>query len=191
MNIGIIVEGERDSAVYPELIRKIRDDTETVYPISCGDVARLKTRFVAWLRHFEWHAGLSVDKVLVIMDSDCSNPSIWEAQLRRIYEQSRFVPSFPVHFHATKCEIETWLLTDENAVNQVSRHRGKNKQARAVTIQFESYRNARELFHKMLSQTGLPANARVYEEIASAVNIERIAARCPHFQEFVAKVRAC
>jgi hypothetical protein len=30
MNIGIVVEGDRDRAAYPELIRKIRDDVEIV-----------------------------------------------------------------------------------------------------------------------------------------------------------------
>jgi hypothetical protein len=30
MNIGIVLEGERDGAAYPELIRKIRDDVEIV-----------------------------------------------------------------------------------------------------------------------------------------------------------------
>lgn len=98
---------------------------------------------------------------------------------------------FPVHFHATKCEIETWLLADENAINRVSQQRGKNKQVGAVTIQFESHRDAKELFQKVLSNADLPADARVYKEIAAAADIGRIAARCPSFEQFADKVRAC
>lgn len=191
MNIGIVVEGDHDSVVYPELIHKIRGDVEDIRPIVCGNDVKLKAKFVGWLKHFEWHASLSVDKVLVIMDSDCSDAATWEALLTRIHEQSHFAPRFPVHFHATKCEVETWLLADEGAINQVSRRRGKNKQVPAITIQFESYRNAKELFQKMLSQGGLPADERVYQEIAAVANIERIAARCPSFQLFVNKVLAC
>ena len=191
MNIGIVVEGDHDSATYAELIRKVRGDIEKIHPIICGDVVKLKTNFVGWLKHFEWHATIIPDKVLVIMDSDCSDASASETQLRQIYEQACFVPRFPVHFHATKCEIETWLLADENAINRLSQLRGKNKQVAAVTIRLESHRDAKELFHKVLSRADLPADAQVYKEIAAAADIGRIATRCPSFQEFADKVRAC
>ena len=191
MNIGIVVEGERDSAAYAELIRKVRDDIEKIRPIICGGVVELKKKFVGWLKHFEWHETIVLDKALVIMDSDCSDASAWEAQLRQIYTQCSFEPHFPVHFHATKCEIETWLLADETAINRVSQLRGKNKQVGAVTVQLEFRRDAKELFQRVLSYADLPADAQVYKEIAAATDIGRIAARCPSFQQFVDKVRAC
>ena len=189
MNIGIVVEDERDGAAYSELIRKIRDDVEVILPIPCHGIGTLKKSFVGWLKYFEWHAPHFIDKAMVIMDSDCSDSSAWEAQLAQIFEQSRFAPSFPVHFHATKCEIETWLLADENAVNQTSQRRGKNKKVRAVTIQLESHKDAKELFQKILSEAGLPADPQVYKEIARLADTARITARCPHSQEFVEKVR--
>ena len=191
MNIGIVVEGERDGAAYAELIRKVRDDIEKIRPIICGGVVELKKKFVGWLKHFEWHETIVFDKALVIMDSDCSDASGWETELRQIYTQSSFVPRFPVHFHATKCEIETWLLADETAINRVSQLRGKNRQVGAVTVQLEFRRDAKELFQKVLSHADLPADAQVYKEIAAATDIGRIAARCPSFQQFVDKVRAC
>jgi hypothetical protein len=191
MNIGIVVEGERDRAAYPELIRKIRDDVETVLAEPCGNDVRLMEKFVGWLKHFQWHAEPSVNKALVIRDSDCSDAVVWETKMRQIFEQSGFVPSFPVHFYATKCEIETWLLADENAINQVARNRGKQGPVSAVTIQLESHRNAKELFRQVLSKARLPVDPKVYQEIASAASIDRIAARCPYFQQFVDNVRAC
>jgi hypothetical protein len=190
MNIGIVVEGDSDAEAYPQLIRKIRDDIEEILPISCCGVSTLKREFVKWLKYFEWNAPHSIDNALVIMDSDCSEASVWEAQLRQIYEQSHFEPGFPVHFHATKCELETWLLADENAINQVSQQMGKNRKIGAVTIQLESHRDAKELFQEQLSKADLRATARVYQEIAGAADIARIAARCPHFQQFFDKVRA-
>jgi len=191
MNVGIVVEGDRDAEAYPELIRKIRDDIETILAKPCGGSSELMKKFVGWLKHFQWHAQRSIDKAIVIVDTDCSNASALEDRLRHIYDQSRFHPGFPVHFHATKCEIETWLLADERAVSQVSRQRGKNKQVAAVPIRLESHRNAKGLFHRILSEGNLPATPRVYREIASAADVERIAARCPSFQNFAKKVRAC
>lgn len=191
MNIGIVVEGERDKAAYPELIRKIRDDVEHVPAEPCGNDVRLMKQFVGWLKHFEWHAEISVDKALVIRDSDCSDPAGWESKMEQILVQSRFVPTFPVHFHATKCEIESWLLADEEAISQVARNRGKQRSVSKVTIPLESHRDAQELFRRILSKADLPADPEVYREIASTASVERIAARCPHFQQFVDRVRAC
>src|SRR5262249_51951300 len=191
MNIGIVVEGDRDRAVYPELISKIRTDVQNIHPIVCGDIFKLKTRFVGFLKYFEWHSSFAADKVLVIVDSDCWDATRSEALLTRIYEQSHFVPRFPVHFHSTKCEVETWLLADEGAINQISQQRGKSRRVPPSTIQFESYRNAKELFQKVLSQAALPADERVYQEIAAAADVNLIAARCPSFRLFANKVLAC
>ena len=191
MNIGIVVEGDRDSAAYPELIRKIRDDVETVLAEPCGNDVRLMKKFVERLKYFQWGAGHTVNKALVIRDSDCGDPVVWEDKMKRILDQSHFVPNFPVHFHATKCEIETWLLADDGAINQAAQNRGRQKPVSPLKIQFESYRDAKELFREVLSKTRLPVDPKVYKEIASFASIERIATRCPHFQQFVDKVRAC
>jgi hypothetical protein len=191
MNIGIVVEGERDAAAYPELIRKIRDDVGIVLPIVCGNDVKLMDKFVGWLKYFQWHSKAAVDKAIVIRDSDCSGAEIWEKKMNEIFEQSRFIPNFPVHFYATKCEIETWLLADENAINQVARNRAKQGSIPAVNIALESHRNAKELFQQVLSKARLPVDPKVYQEIASAANLERIASRCPYFQRFVENVRAC
>ena len=157
----------------------------------CGNDIRLMVKFVGWLKHFHWHTEISVNKALVIRDSDCSDPVIWEAKMGQILAQAQFVPSFPVHFYATKCELETWLLADEKAINQVARNRGKQGSVPEVTIPLESHKNAKELFQRVLSMARLPVDRKVYQEIASAASIERIAARCPYFQHFVDNVRAC
>ena len=190
MNIGIVVEGDSDARAYSQLIRKIRDDADVPYVVPCGGIGTLRGKFVGWLKYFEWHASPSVDKALVIRDSDCSSPVPLEDELREILKQSHFKPGFPVHFHATKCMLETWLLADENAINQVSQQREKNKQVAAVTIDLESHEGAKELFQKQLSRADLLATVQVYQEVASFADVARITARCPHFQQFVEKVRA-
>jgi len=191
MNMGIVVEGDSDAKAYSQLIRKIRDDVDVPHVISCGGVGTLKGKFVGWLKYFEWRALPSIDKALVIRDSDCSNPVPLENELREILKQSDFEPRFPVHFHATKCELETWLLADENAINQASRWRRKNKGIAAITVDLESTKGAKELFRKQLSKAGLLATAQVYREVANFADIARIASRCPHFRQFMDKVREC
>jgi hypothetical protein len=193
MNFGIVVEDDRDAKAYEELIRKIRRDVEEVLSIPCRGVGTLKKEFVNWLKYFEWyapHSPHSINKALVILDSDCSDAFVWEERLRHTFERSHFVPSFPVDFHATKCELETWLLTDENALNEVSKRRGKNKRVAPAKIEFESFKAAKMLFQKRLYEVGLPADPQVYKEIASLADTARIEACCRNFQEFVRKVRS-
>jgi len=47
------------------------------------------------------------------------------------------------------------------------------------------------LFLAMLSEADLPAGDEVYEEIASAADLDRISHRCPRFAEFRKHVHAC
>jgi Domain of unknown function (DUF4276) len=194
MNLGIVVEDLRDVEAYSELIRKIRNDIETIDPYPCGGNSTLKKQFVKGLKRFKWYAPGSphaISKALVIVDSDCSDASVWEEDLAQILDSSHFDPGFAVHFHATKCELESWLLADENAMSNASQHRGKNRHMVPANIQFELYRDAKELFQKRLSEAGLPDTPQVYKEIASYADIDRIASQCPRFKLFIKKVCQC
>ncbi|SRR6266852_5951345 len=190
MRIGLVAEDERDCVVYGELARKIRTDLEIVHQIPCHGLGNLKKSFIGYLKYFEYSVE-GIQKAMVIRDSDCKDTVRCEKELEQILEESRFTASFPVHFHATKCEVETWLLADEAAVNLVAQSRGKIGRAKPVNIQFESYRNAKELFSKMLSQARLPDDPLVYQLVAEAADIDKIATRCPDFKQFSSKIHAC
>jgi hypothetical protein len=194
MNFGIVVEDIRDAEAYSQLILKIRNDIETVVPYPCHGNSTLKKQFIKGLKAFKWHAPgppHAIGKALVIVDSDCSDASVWEEGLAEILDRSHFEPGFPVHFHGTKCELESWLLADENALIKASQHRGKNKRLGPANIPFETYRDAKELFQKRLSEAGLPDTPQVYKEIVSYAEIERISSRCPRFKHFIKKVCEC
>lgn len=193
MVFGIVVEAERDSVVYSTLIRRIRTDVDDVLARPCQDVAGVRRKFVGWLKNFQWNSGYNVGKALVVRDSDCRDSGAVEHELVRILDQSGFREklTLPVHFYATRCMVETWLLADENAVNAVARQRGKVRSAQSVPDPLEGTANAKALFLRMLSQAQLPADPAVYAEVAAAADIDRIKQRCPYFQHFIDCVQAC
>ncbi len=122
MIFGIVVEGPADAAAYSTLIPRIRPAVESVLSRPCGGKSPLKENFVGFLKEFRsW----PVEKALVIRDSDCRDPRAVEEKLQQRLHESGFHPPFPLHFYATSCMLDAWLLADEGAVNQVARQRGK------------------------------------------------------------------
>jgi len=191
MTLGIVVEDQRDANVYSALIKRIRPDVDVVLERPCRGVAGVRQQFVGWLKDFKWHAGYHVVKALVIRDCDRLEPRAAEDELACILQQSGFQPSFPVHFYATRHEVETWLLADESAVNLVARRRQKTPTAQTVAGSLEDIPDAKEQFRRMLSQARLMADPAVYAEVAAVTDFGRITGRCPYFQQFVNRVRAC
>lgn len=189
MRFGIVVEADRDAAAYREIIQKIRGDIEEVIAEPCGNDTKLMATFVQKLKVFQWGLTEKPHKAIVIRDSDCRDGAHWEEKMRQIFERGRLRLDFEVAFHATKCELESWLLADEDAVNRVSQQRRKNGRAQRVHVQLETHRDAKELFRRMLSQADLPADPQVYKEVAKYIDIERIGQRCPSFARFVDKIR--
>jgi hypothetical protein len=191
MNFGLIVEGEFDSRVYQALIRNIRSDVERIFPRVAGGRKRVQTKFPFFLDEFMRNKGRPVDKVMVIHDSDDKDPAVLEQKHREAWDKTRIKPPFPVHFHATKCEVEAWLLADENAVNEVARARGGNPIATRQDIQLEAHPDPKSLFRTVLYECDLQATAEVYAEVASAADLDTIQNRCPRFGRFVEGVNNC
>jgi len=188
MIFGIIVEGPSDAAAYSRLIPRLRPTIENVFSRPSGGKSPLGHKFVGFLKEFQ---NLTIAKALVIRDSDCLDPKVVEEKLELRLRESAYRPPFPVHFYATTCMLEAWLLADESAVNQVARERSKPPRAQPIGDPLESRRDAQLLFRRMLSQAQLPADPVVYGEVAAVVDIDLIQRRCPYFQQFVARVLAC
>jgi hypothetical protein len=186
---GIVVEGPRDAAVYPIIIRRIRSDIEYVIARPCGGMPALSDKFVGWLRHFQYQH--LIEKALVIRDSDWKDSHALEAKLSDRLDKSGFKPTFPVHFYATRCMVETWLLADEQALRKVALIRGRTRSIKPFGRPLEGVIDPKPLFLKMLSEAGLAADDKVYQEVASAADLDRIAERCPRFAEFRKHVHAC
>lgn len=191
MNVAIIVEGPDDYETYPVLIRKVHPEVERVRRVQCGGIRRLRTRFVGFLKNFSDNPAWAINKALVIRDSDCAEPKPLEQELNDVLQASRARLNFPVQFYATKCKLETLLLADEDAINQVSLRRAGAGGIRPVTVRLETYNDADAHLKTILGRAGLPDNPIVYAEIAHASDISRITERCPYFREFTARIRDC
>jgi len=188
MILGIVVEGPSDAAAYSKLIPRIRPIIENVLSRPCGGKSPLGQKFVGFLEEFQ---DLTVEKALVIRDSDCRDPRIVEEKLELRLRESGYRPPFSVYFYATNCMLETWLLADESAVNRVAQNRAKPPRAQPIDGPLEGRRDAQALFHRMLSQAQLPADPAVYAEVATVADINLIQRRCPYFQHFVTRVLDC
>jgi hypothetical protein len=188
MTFGIVVEGFADEAAYSTLIRRIRSDVGEVVARVCGGKSRLGQKFVGFLEELQ---SIPIEKALVIRDSDCRDQRQVEDRLEQSLRAASFHPQFRVHFYATSCMLETWLLADEGAVNRVAQQRGKGRSAKPVDDPLEGKRGAKSLFRRMLSQAQLPPDPAVYADVAAVADIERIKQRCPYFRQFIERVNAC
>ncbi len=151
MNVAIMVGGDDDASAYPVFIRRIRNDISKIHPVRCGGIDILERRFVGFLRLLQESEQFDISKAIVVRDSDCSPSQFLEEKLRQTLATSGFEPGFPVHFYATKCKLETWLLADEHAINQVALLRGRTTTVGGANIEFEEYRDADGLLRRKLS----------------------------------------
>jgi len=186
---GIIVEGPCDASVYSAMIPRIRPEIADVVARACGGVPALTNRFVGLLKHFQYMD--RIDKALVIRDSDRRDPQVVEKGLRDRLDESGFRPTFPVHFYATKSMVETWLLADINAIVKTARGRGHSGSVKPMNRTLEEIIDPKAAFHAMLSQAGLPADPKVYGEIATEADIDIIEGCCPYFLKFREHIHAC
>lgn len=191
MNIGLIVEGHDDYETYPLLIRKTREDIGRIHCRDCRGLRKLKTKFVYFLKEFQSNPAYQIDKAIVIRDSDCNDAHKLEQELGQILLQSGFKPTFSVHFHATKCKLESLLLADEEAIPRVAQNRCKLARAGTPVMALENLKEAESVLSKRLSEASLPADAKVFAEIAAASDLGKLVARCPHFKNFMEKTNAC
>ncbi len=190
MNVGVVVEGPDDAAVYPVLIKRIDSSIERIYSRECIGRQKLKNKFVYLLEDFSRNpAAFNIRKVLVIRDSDCKDSAPIEQELQDIWAKSNVQPPFGLSFHATKCKLESWLLADEDAINTVSLRRGGRGGVPRGGVDLENFREADELYRTTLIQAGLQDTSAVMKAIAQEARLERIAGRCPRFRDFMEKVR--
>ena len=177
---GLVVEGEYDKAALTELIRKcIAGHTEVEVRLCSGSIM---SKFPGMLEEFRRaKQGTHVDKALVIRDANGKDPG--EIILRMEGKIGNRHYPFPVKFVAIVRELETWLLADDQAISQVTQ-RYSGRRVAAINETLEDIIAPKERLKSLLAKADVSYTDEVARKIAAAVDIEKLAYRCPGFRRF-------
>lgn len=188
---GLIVEGPYDAAVYQELLRKITPSLDRIVARPAGGVPNLHRLLLPLLRDLENAVnGKPVDKVIVIRDTNGRDAAQLEMELASRIHGQRFAFAHGIQFHAVRRTVETWLLADVEAINQVATARGGNPIS-AVQEQLEEIQDPKARVIRLLSAAGLPFDPAVCREIAARTRLDVVRYRCPSFLSFEEKAKDC
>ncbi len=182
---GLIVEGEYDAAALTEWIRKCLPGNIDVRPRLYAQKGPLIRKFPGYLSGFRWdNQGGPVDKAFVMRDADGKDPqeliSVMKAKI------ADRLPIFPVEFVVIVQELETWLLTDNEAIAQVT-----GMEIAEIQGALEEIKDPKEHLQRIPSGARVAYTAEVARKIAAASDLEKLAYRCPSFRTFRQAVQDC
>ena len=151
---GIVVEGDYDVAALTEMIKKCQPGEIEIIPRPCRGKDQLMKSFRGFLDSFQYeNKGSPVDKALVIRDAGGRDPDeLLESMRSRI--AGRTYP-FEIKFIIIVQELETWLLTDEEAISRVTQSRS-GRTVSKVNEDLESIIQPKERLKKILSDAKVP-----------------------------------
>jgi hypothetical protein len=184
-NLGLLVSGESDRLALTELARKYN-------PSACFNTLTtngpLRKKVVRHLKIFAAD-GRNYDLIVVVEDSDGGD---LHSKRQRLIDEvgSRNFP-FQICFIIIKQELETWLLSDETALSQVSMAQGGGPISR-INGTLEDIQNPKELLITTLKQAGVPAyTPQTARQIAEHTRANTLLYRCPRYKEFEDAVKDC
>ncbi len=186
---GIVVEGDYDVAALTEIIKKCLSNEIEVIQRRCGDKSQLMRKFPGYLESFRYEKqGSPVDKAFVIRDADNKEThTLLEEMKSKI--AGRTYP-FEIKFIIIVQELETWLLTDEEAISRVTQSRS-GRTVSKVNEDLESIIQPKERLKKILSDAKVPYTAEVAREISKESDLLKIEYCCPGFKKFRQDVIDC
>jgi hypothetical protein len=185
---GLIAEGDKDVAVYVELIRKICGSSAKVVSHAAGGREKLYQKLPGFLRNLEYAGpqGKAVEKALVVRDADGKNPRMVEEKLQGKISNCQFRFAFGIGIHVVVQKMDTWLLADVDAINRVSTSRG-GKSVQAVRDPLEQIQDSKATLQNLLSEARLNYTPEVCRLIAGETDLTTLRRRCPSFGEFERK----
>jgi hypothetical protein len=191
LTYGLIVEGPYDVAVFEELLRKITPTPGSVVPRPAGGVSKLLRLLVGLLRDLEHSVNRGpADKVLVIRDANGKDAAQLEKDLADRIHGQHFAFARGIQFHAVRRTVETLLLADAAAINEVATTRG-GRPISEVHGELEEIGDPKDRLVCLLSAAALPFDQAVCREIAARTRLEVLRYRCPSFRSFEQKVVDC
>lgn len=192
MNAGVVVEGPSDDATFRRIFPRIRNDIGRLQVRQCGGKHRLRNMFLGLLKGFQGNPAWQIDNAFVILDSDCKPAEQIENQLQGVLAASGYKPNFGVEFFAVPCMLESWLLSDLSAIENVAKDRSRYKELKLQNIEIAPRQSQADkgVFLQVLTRYGLPATPPVYAEIAGRADLTMIGKRCGYFREFMKRIQA-
>jgi hypothetical protein len=181
--LGIVAEGlpDTDVAIISELIKKILPDKPELCLYPGKDKPNVINKFRGWLEDCR---NKNVDKALVIVDQDLSCIKIIVEKMQKKIKGRKY--RFPVKFHVIERELETWLLSDEQAISRVV-----ERDVPPVNQALEGIKDPKKKLKKILSRAKATYTPETLRKIAEESDIDRIAYRCAGFRRFRQLVLDC
>lgn len=181
--LGIIAEGlpNSDVLIISELINKIISEEISLCLRPGKDRGNVIKKYRGWLEDFRIK---QIDKAIVMVDQDLTCIKELVTKLAEKIEGRNYI--FQVKFHIIEREIETWLLSDEEAISKVI---GKN--IPRVKGDLENIIDPKTKIKELLSKAKRVYTPETLRKIAQESDIERIASRCPGFRRFQQSIIDC
>ena len=177
-NLGLLVSGPSDKLALTELAQRYNP---SAYIRTLTTNGPLRKKVVKHLKMFEFD-GHNYDRILVVDDSDNGDPNSKKQLLTDEVGSGKF--PFPIYFIIIKQELETWLLSDEMALSQVSRLHGGSLISR-INGTLEDIQNPKELLITILRQAGILAYLpQTAGQIAKQIRTDTLLSRCHRYKEF-------
>jgi len=187
---GLIVEGQYDQEVFPELIKKIVSENSQnevkIIARPCDGKEKLFKNFPKFLEIFKHcNNGIPVDIAFVIQDADCRNHDELKKKLLNKIRNKQY--PFKIQIYIVIQELETWLMADEKAISKVA----NGKKTKSIKKPLETICDAKEQLKKLLNVVGLQYIPTVLSNIVKEADISTIRDKCPHFQDFIKAINDC
>jgi len=187
MSIGLFVEGKSDKDTIPKLIRKFLDTSPKIIPrrIHRGEMFKSEKVKLYLEALLEQHP--DVAKVIVCVDSHCTDPAETRGELSKIERELNkmdlpVVPRYAVVVHS----LEGWLAADTEALECVL---GKGAHVR-IEEDLEEVCEPAELLGDIFAQHGKKFLKTMHDPmIAEHADPRRIAKRNSSFQRFLELVK--
>jgi hypothetical protein len=179
---GLVVEGPYDTPVFETLVRRLNGPDASFSVREANGHSGLMKLLPTYLKSFEMaFEGNAAERVFIIRDADMKEPQRIISDIRAVIGARTF--SFPYDISVPVKEMETWLLSDVDAMNSVAR----NRNGRAIGFlpgDLETMQQAKEKLRIRLAEAKLQYTPAVCAEIAAHINFDTLRYRCRSFRQF-------
>jgi len=170
--IGLIVEGEYDEAVIPELLKRCRSGVNVVTRKCRGSVLGRLAAIVQ-----ELSRSRTLERVLIVADADGRPP---EEVIKAIRDRLTPINRLSVIPLVIVQMLEAWLIADSNTLKNVL----------GISGAFANPERVRDPKSELRRWLGSKAyTPRLARTIAAQIDLNVLAHKCPRFDEFQRALR--